>query len=327
MVDRGSFDWNRARAFLATAEEGSLSAAARALGTTQPTVGRQVSALEHELGVTLFERVGTSLELTASGLELLEHVRGMGDAATRISLTATGQSTSVVGSVAITASEAIAAYLLPPIVGRLRVDHPGIEIEIVASNQASDLHRREADIAIRNFRSTQPDLVARKIKDGAARFYAAPGYLARIGGVRSIKDLSRAELFAFDRSSVMIDGLRALGVEVTRQQFPVVTGNHLVQWELCKAGVGVCVMMEEVGDAEPRVRRVHKDLPPLPVPIWLTCHRELRTSRRIRLVFDRLAEALENGPAQAGAAAPVSAARSVAPSRPTNRRPGGRPRR
>lgn len=288
-----AFDWNRARAFLVAAEEGSFSAAAQALGTTQPTVGRQVAALEEELGVTLFERVGTTLALTPSGIDLVEHVRAMSEAATRVSLAATGQSSSIVGSVCITASEAIAAYLLPPIVGRLRREQPGIEIEIVASNQARDLQRREADIAVRNFRVSQPDLVAQKIKDSRAHMYAAPAYLKRIGPIESPRDLARAELFAFDRTDVMIDGLRAIGVELGRDRFPIVTGNHLVQWELCKQGVGICIMMEEIGDAEPRVRRVLPGLPPLPIPMWLVCHRELRTSRRIRLVYDLLAEELQ----------------------------------
>ncbi|HMR80331.1 MAG TPA: LysR substrate-binding domain-containing protein, partial [Polyangiaceae bacterium] len=98
--------------------------------------------------------------------------------------------------------------------------------------------------------------------------------------------------FAFDRSDTMLDGLRALGLDFSRDQFPIMTDNHLVQWELCKHGVGICIMMEEIGDAEPRVCRVLAELPPLPVPIWLVCHRELHTSRRIRLVFDRIAEEL-----------------------------------
>lgn len=287
------FDWNQARAFLVTAEEGSFSAAARSLAMTQPTVGRQVAALERELGVTLFERVGTSLELTATGLDLVEHVRAMGEAATRVSLSATGKSAMIAGSVCITASELIAAYLLPPILGGLRVDYPGIELEIIASNEPRDLHRREADIAIRNFRTTQPDLISRKIRDSNARMYASPAYLRRVGRIASPKDLSKAELFAFDRTDLMIDGLRRLGIEVTREQFPIVTTNHLVQWELCKQGVGICIVMEEVGDAEPRVKQVLPKLPPIPIPVWLVCHRELRTSRRIRLVFDRIAERLE----------------------------------
>lgn len=294
------FDWNRARAFLVTAEEGSFSAAGRALAIAQPTIGRQVAGLEEELGVALFERVGSALVLTAAGMDLLEHVRTMGEAATKVSLTAAGQSLSVEGTVCITASELIAAYVMPPIVARLRREHPGIEIEIVASNTARDLQRREADIAIRNFTPTQPELVAKKIADRCARLYASPAYLERIGNPTSPADLVHAEFFGFDRTELMIKGLRSLGIELTPQNFPIVTSNHLVQWELAKQGVGICIVMDEVGDAEPRVRRVLPDLPPLPVPVWLTTHRELRTSRRIRVVFDLLADALADAPTKAG---------------------------
>lgn len=290
------FNWNHARAFLVAAEEGSFSAAGRALDIAQPTIGRQVAALEEELGIALFERIGSALELTAAGLDLIEHVRAMNDAATRVSLSATGQSLSIDGTVCITASELIAAYVLPPILDRLRRVHRGIEIEIVASNGPRDLRKREADIAIRNFTSTQPELVAKKIADRHARLYASPAYLERIGNPSSPEDLSRADFFGFDRTEMMIDGLRALGVHVTPENFPIVTSNHLVQWELAKQGVGICIVMDEVGDAEPRVRRVLPDLPPLPVPIWLVTHRELRTSRRIRVVFDLLAEELGKTP-------------------------------
>ncbi|MCJ7598755.1 MAG: LysR family transcriptional regulator, partial [Methyloceanibacter sp.] len=140
-----AFDWNQARAFLATVEEGSLSAAARALGMTQPTLGRQVAALEQELGVVLFERVGRGLTLTPNGLELVDHVRAMRDAASQVSLTASGQSQTIEGSVCISASEAVAAYQLPPILAKLRDIAPGIEVEVVASTAVSDLRRREAD--------------------------------------------------------------------------------------------------------------------------------------------------------------------------------------
>ena len=286
------FDWNRARAFLVTAEEGSFSAAARALDIAQPTIGRQVAALEEELGVALFERVGNALELTSAGLDLMEHVRAMSDAATRVSLAATGQSLSIAGAVCITASELIAVHILPPIIGRLRLSHPGIEIEIVASNAARDLLRREADIAVRNFTSTQPELFVKKIADRCARLYASPAYLERIGNPKTKADLSRADFFGFDRSELMIKGLRGLGVEVGPKNFPIISSNHLVQWELAKEGVGICIVMDEVGDREPRVRRVLPDLPPITVPLWLATHRELHTSRRIRVVFDLLADEL-----------------------------------
>lgn len=163
------FDWNHARAFFVSAEEGSFSAAGRALGIAQPTIGRQVAALEEELGVALFQRVGHRLELTTAGLDLMEHVRAMSGAATHVSLAATRQSHAVEGTVCVTASELVAAHLLPPVVARLRRDHPGVELEIVASNAVRDLRRREADIAVRNFTPTQPDLVAKKLRDAVAR--------------------------------------------------------------------------------------------------------------------------------------------------------------
>ncbi|MBX2796211.1 MAG: LysR family transcriptional regulator [Myxococcales bacterium] len=286
------FDWNRARAFLVTAEEGSFSAAARALGMAQPTIGRQVAALEQELGVLLFERVGASLELTEAGLGLVEHVRVMADAANRVSLSATGQATSIEGTVCITASELVTAFLLAGPLVELRVQHPSIEIELVASNQVRDLQRREADIAIRNVAPTRPDLIARNVGARRARAYASPAYVARVGDPGTPEGLENAELFGFADKNVMIEVLAGLGVALTPDNFSIVVDNHLVQWELTKAGLGICFAMEEVGDAEPRVQRVLTELPPLPVPMWLTAHRELRTSRRIRVVFDLLAQAL-----------------------------------
>jgi DNA-binding transcriptional LysR family regulator len=286
------FDWNRVRAFLVTAEEGSFSAAAKALGMTQPTLGRQVAALEEELGVLLFSRVGSTLELTEAGLGLMEHARQMGEAANRLSLAATGRSSSIEGVVSITASELISAYLLPPVIAKVRQQHPGIELEIVASNTARDLVRREADIAVRNFQSDQPDLVAKKVAVRDARLYAAPAYLARIGPIDGPAALAKADFFAFDRSTIMVDWLTKMGAPVTAANFKIVCGNHLVQWELCKRGMGICIVMDEVGDREPAVVRVLPELMPIPVPIWITAHRELHTSPRIRVVFDLLAEAL-----------------------------------
>lgn len=287
-----TFDWNRARAFLVTAEEGSFSAAGRALGTTQPTIGRQVAALEDELDVILFERVGHGLALTPTGRDLVEHVRAMGEAAMRVSLTAAGQSLSLDGTVCISASQITATHTLPPIIAGLRAKHPGIEVEIVATNDTSDLSRREADIAVRSFRPTQPDLFARKVKDGFARLYASPDYLEQIGNPSTAGELSQAQFIGFDRGDALLKGLNALGLSLTPDNFPIITDNQLVQWELTKRGVGISIMMEEIGDAEPLVQRALPEFPPFPIPMWLTTHRELSTSRRMRVVFDLLLEGL-----------------------------------
>ncbi|MGB0855303.1 MAG: LysR family transcriptional regulator [Pikeienuella sp.] len=287
------FDWNKARAFLVTAEEGSLSAAARALGMAQPTLGRQVDGLEQELGIVLFERVGRGLTLTPSGMELLGHVRAMGDAAGRVSLAALGQSQALEGSISISASETYAAVLLPPIIAKLRIAEPGIQVEIVVANHASDLLRREADIALRHFRSTEPDLIAKKIGMADAILYASPDYVAKLGNPATPYDLRHAEFVNMDRTGGMIKGLNSLGLGLTEANFPLLTESYLVMWELVKQGAAIGILDSHIGDADPDVVRVLPDLEPLSFPIWLVAHRELTTSRRMRRVFDFLVAELK----------------------------------
>lgn len=275
------------RAFLVTAEEGSLSAAARALGSSQPTLGRQVSALEEELGLALFERIGARLTLTPGGLELLEHARDMYDAANRASLSASGQSQSIEGNVCISVGEIFAGHALPPIIKKLRLQEPGIEIEIVASNSSSDLRRREADIAFRGGELTQPDLIAKKVCDMASRFYASPEYLEKIGRPQTLDALAQAEFIDFDDTGVYRKYLNDRGFNLTPDNFPVRAESHLLHWELARSGVGIVLTHEMLGDAEPTLQRVLPDHS-LIYPMWLVAHRDLMTSRRIKMVFDFL---------------------------------------
>lgn len=284
------FDWNQARAFLVTALEGSLSAAARKLAQTQPTLSRQVAALEKHLGVTLFERVGKRLVLTDTGQDLLEHVRAMGEAAGLVALGATGRSQALVGQVRISASEVVAACLLPPIVESIREVHPEIDVHVVASNRLSDLLRREADIAIRHVRPEQADLVARKVRDSSAHLYAATKYLERKGRPTS-NDLTDTVFVGPDDNARFVEVLAALGVRVTLANFKWTTDSHLVGWEMVRQGLGIAGMIREVGDSTSGIERVLPQLS-IPVPYWLCTHRELYTSRRIRVTFDLLAQAL-----------------------------------
>ena len=290
-----TFDWNQVRAFLVTAEEGSFSAASRALGLTQPTLGRQVAALEERLGVTLFERLGRSLSLTQSGLELLEHVRVMGDAAGRIALTATGQSRRIEGHVCITAPDMVSMHLLPPALIRLRNMAPGIEVEVVASNEVRDLRRREADIAIRHARPEQPDLIAKLLRELSIRLYASTDYLDHLGRPSSLGDLAEAVFIGFDRSGRLLTRLKQMGLPLEKDNFRLTSESGAVAWEMVKIGLGIGLMAEGVADQTPGVECVLPDLDPIPVPVWLVTHRELHTSRRIRLVFDVLAETLGKG--------------------------------
>jgi len=286
------FDWNRARAFLVTAEEGSLSAAAKALGMSQPTLGRQVDALESELDVTLFERVGRRLVLTESGGELLEHVRAMGEAASRVSLAATGQSQAVEGTVSVSAGQSFSAHLLPPILARLRDVAPGISVDVVATDDQIDLLRREADIAVRNVRPEHPDLVAKKVGESDGHLYAASNYLERVGRPMTLERLQTCDFIAWDRGAQVLERLAQLGLELSPQNIRYACGSHLVQWEMVKQGLGIGVQASVVGEAEPLVERALPGLESVGFPIWLVSHRELHTSKRVRTVFDLLAEML-----------------------------------
>ncbi len=287
-----SFDWNRARAFLVTAEEGSLSAAARALGLAQPTLGRQVSALEEELGVALFERVGRGLVPTPAGLEMLEHVRSMGEAAYGMTRIASGQSHSVEGTVSITASEVTSAYVLPPILAALRRDYPRIRVDVVASNALRDLHRREADIALRHVAPEDPDLIARKLRPGVARLYASHTYLDRAGPFDAPDQLALGDFVGFEENEMFLAGLNAYGVPVAADRFIACSASHLVQWQMIQQGIGIGVMSQQVGDATPGMVRIAEWLEPFRYEAWLVSHRELNTSRRLRIVFDFLVNAL-----------------------------------
>jgi DNA-binding transcriptional LysR family regulator len=287
-----AFDWTLARAFLATAETGSLSAAARVLGQAQPTLGRQVAALERALGVALFERVGRGLTLTPTGREVLAHVRAMGEAAGRASLVAAARSQAIAGPIRITASEVYAAHLLPPILAQLRALHPGITVEVVATSRPTDLLRREADIAIRNFESRDAELIVRKVAEDRARPYATPECLGRLGQPRRWADLADAEFVGIDRTELLIEGMRPLGLHLSPRNFPLQADSLLVYWAFVRQGLGIGLITETVGDADPTVRRVLPEEAPVTFPIWLATHRELHTSLRVRLVFDLLAEAL-----------------------------------
>lgn len=291
-----AFDWNRARAFLVTAEEGSLSAAARALRMSQPTLGRQVAALEKELGVALFERVDNRLTLTRGGLELLDHVRAMGEAASATSLAASGRSQSVEGDVCISAYDSTAVFVMPKILARLRSDLPDITFEVVASAATSDLRRREADIAIRAVEPTDPDLIARKLRPDVIHFYAADGFLAAHGPFDTPESLSEAQFLGLPKNDPFRPGylsmMRDMGLPVADSNFRLVTSSQLAHWAYVKEGLGIGLANVSLGDAEFGVSRAIPWLPPLEIGLWLVTHRELRTSTRIRLVYDALYQAL-----------------------------------
>lgn len=287
------FDWSLVRSFLAALDHGSLMGAARTLRMSQPTVGRHITELESQLGVVLFERTGRGLVPTATALQLAEGARDMEAGALQLARTLTGAQTQTMGSVRITASVAVAVQLMPPLLARMRQVFPEIQVELVSSNQVSNLLRREADIAVRMIRPDQSSLVARKIGDVRLGAYAHRSYLARKGALRKPADLLHHELIGGDADTSILQGFAAMGVPVKRENFVLRTDDFIAQWRAVQAGLGVGFCASYMADNEPDVVQVLAGaLKISPLPMWLAVHREIRTNRRIRAVYDFLAETL-----------------------------------
>lgn len=290
--DAISFDWNHIRAFLAVVEQGSLSGAARVLRQTQPTLSRQITALEDALDLTMFERGTRVMQITESGAELLAHVRGMADAATQISRIATGQSQAIEGTVRITSSDAMAAYALPRCLISLRRTYPGISIELVPSNEAADLTRRDADIAIRHARPEQPDLVAKRITDIEISLFAATSYLDELGPLKTPDDFADANFIGYQSPERLVPQITAMGFPVTKANFGITTSSGSTMYELVRDGAGIAFLPTVVAEGRLKLQRILPDAPAFNMETWLVTHREIQTSRRIRLTFDHLAKEL-----------------------------------
>jgi len=287
----GNLDWTLYRSFLTVAEAGSLSAAARALGLSQPTLGRHVAELEAALQVTLFTRVLRGFELTDAGAAMLPAARAMREAAANLALLAAGREGSLTGTVRLTASRVVSQHLLPPILADLRVQEPGIEIELVPSDSTENLLFREADIALRMYRPTQLDVVTRHIADLPTAIYAARSFLDRHGRPQTPEALLKLDFVGFDRSDLILRMMAALGVPRKREDFALRCDDQVVYWSLVRAGCGVGATQCSIGDADPMVERCAAFIPLPSLPVWLTAPEALRQNPRVRRVMDHLAEA------------------------------------
>lgn len=285
-------DWNLLRAFHATATSGSLSAAARKLGLTQPTLSRQIIALEADLNVALFERIGRKLFLTATGSVLLEHTKLMGEAAEAVSLSANGDVQALSGRVSISATDTYSAYVLPDILSRIRLEAPQLTVMVLASNDLSDLHRREADIAIRHMAPDRDGLIGQRLPDTEAHFYASNGWIKQNGIPRDGTALARSGLIGMDDIDQFAAYMSGIGVPMVASDFRLLSNSGIAVWQMVQNGLGVAAMLREVADRTPGVTRLPLDLLTISVPVWLVTHRGLAASPRIRLVQKILREEL-----------------------------------
>jgi DNA-binding transcriptional LysR family regulator len=288
-----TFDWRLIRSFLAALDQKSLMGAARVLRLSQPTVGRHIADLESQLVVVLFERTGRGLVPTATALRLADSARSMDAGAQQLARTLAGVQTQTRGTVRITASVPVATYLLPQLLAHMRQRLPDIQIELVSSNLVSNLLRRDADIALRMVRPDQGSLIAKKIGDVGLGAFAHRDYLSCHTTLRQPLDLLQHELIGSDTDTTILQGFAAMGYPATREMFALRSDDFVVQWQAVRAGLGIGFVANYMAHTDPDVQPVLADqlkIPPL--PMWLAVHREIRTNRRIRAVFDYLAESL-----------------------------------
>jgi DNA-binding transcriptional LysR family regulator len=287
-----SFEWSLIRSFLAAMEHGSLLGAARALGSTQPTVGRHIAELESQLGVTLFERTGRGVLPSPMAIKIAEGARSMEAAAYQLSRSVSGAESDIAGSIRITASEPVACGLLPSLLAQMRLALPEVQVELVASDQVTNLLRREADIAVRMVQPEQNSLISKRIGKVEIAIYAHRDYLRRRGTPRQLAELLSHDLIGGDRDENILRGFAAMGYFLTREHFVLRTDNLMAQWQAVRGGIGIGFISSYMARSDPSVVPLLPALKIPPLPMWLAVHREIRGSARIRAVYDFLAQGI-----------------------------------
>lgn len=279
-----NLNWSLVRSFLVASQQGSLSAAARLLGVSQPTLSRDIQALEKETKLQLFRRTTQGLSLTEAGQSLMEAAGRMDEAADLFSRQVTGLDVQLEGDIRISVNEILGIFLLPPAIAAYRKQHPGVHIEIVITNQTSSLNKREADIALRMYRPTQPELVARRLPDLELGFYAHRDYIKKHGIPDSMETFRQHTIIGFDEATDFIEGAGQMGYRFTRDHFALRTDHLLAQINLLRAGAGIAGTHVGLAERWPELQRILEWVPLPPLEFWVVCHGDTQYNARIRSV-------------------------------------------
>lgn len=291
-MNDSELDWNLYRSFLAVLRERSLSAAARALNLTQPTLARHIDALEAGLGFQLFIRSQQGLAPTEAALELAPYAENVAANTAAMLRAASGLGAAVKGTVRISASEIVGAEILPWVLAGLRQRHPALEFELVLSNAVENLLRRDADIAVRMVEPAQEALVVRKLGAVSLGLHAHRDYLAHAGTPGTFADLANHSLIGFDRETPAIRAMRSRVPGAEGLHFAFRADSDIAQWRAIKAGFGIGICQVGLARKEPDLVRLLPEALDLKLGVWLAMQENLRTTPRCRAVFDGLATGL-----------------------------------
>jgi DNA-binding transcriptional LysR family regulator len=284
--------WDLYRSFLGVLQRGSLSGAARALGITQPTVGRHIAALEAAFGVALFTRSQTGLVPTEAALDIRSYAEAMSSTAAALRRAVSSPGEGIKGIVRVSASEMVGVEVLPPVIARLRQAHPALTVELVITNRVQDLLRREADIAVRMARPRQQMLIARRVGAVPLGLFAHRSYLARSGTPRSISELTGHALIGFDEGTPFLRSARKAQPALSRAVFSLRTDSDLAQLALIRAGAGIGVCQVALARREPALVPVLPSRFEMKLDTWVTMHEALRNNPRCKVTFEALVQGL-----------------------------------
>lgn len=284
-------DWSALRDFLAVAKTGSLSRAAHDLKISQPTLSRRIAALEEQLSTRLFVRTPRGLLLTDDGEAVLEGARRVEQEALSIERTADASQQTLTGTVRISLTEGLGTAWLPQKLAAFHLQHPGLCVEVLVDNRAVDLVRREADIAVRMFRPTQADLIAKRVGDVVMGLYATKAYMQINGRPETLEDLKNHTLVSFDESMVRNPAVQRLESYFLREKIVHRAGSFLGQLSATRAGIGLGVHDCFLAATDPELERLMPQWFHHRLEVWLVTHPDVRRSARIRAVYDFLCEA------------------------------------
>ena len=230
-------------------------------------------------------------------MQLAEQAKNMKQHADNIALIAAGKTQQIAGTIRITASEMIAIHHLPQAIKQIAVKHPEIQFEIIANNQSDNLLEREADIAIRMYQPDQDDLIIRKVNDLELGIFVDKSYPKYQQAVNldehNFMDIFELDMIGHDRSNLIIAGFKKMGIkykgkDINLNKFNIRSNSHEVILNCLTNGLGISFQVVDVCQNNPNLTRILPHLKLEALPIWLTAHKEVKTSRRIRLVYDAL---------------------------------------
>ncbi|MGE8068633.1 LysR family transcriptional regulator [Pseudomonas sp. NPDC089569] len=280
-------NWDDARVFLAVCRESTLRGAARVLGVDQATVGRRINALEKSLSATLFLRTSEGYALTAVGEAAMRAVEKMEHSALELERRIQGLDERLTGLVRVTTTDSLAIDFLIPAIARLHRQHPDVRVQLDASTQILSLAKREADIAVRNTRPENPDLIARRIARWPVGLFASQDYVDTHGIPQPGEAFEGHDLVVY-QPYLQGGNLTLVNEPLGRGRIVSSLSSSLLVRRSIVAGIGIGEIAVHLGERDGLVRLWPERTRPLPYDVWLVTHADLRHTARVRAVIEEI---------------------------------------